>query len=596
MDELNELLRPTWGSEKWILEGWQQITASEKELIKSRVDKMFQDGLPFKVKQDKLLYIYAFSLLAQLEVLAIQVPLKFESKMLSAAHRKRMRLQLLDEIFHGIVFTKILYMLCAPYAYPPPYNPHIEIICNFIRSEECPKTAVVLLNLIGEGWIEEIFYSLERAGVAPKVFETIIEDEHRHVCEAVLYKSIGLPNIEEVKGKLAFLEEQLFTNLFMQHKYIFSLLALLNVHGSISFIESLSKKHREQVEKLNLKPSQNWQYYMQFMESLLPKIRAYNQKNQEIEMTPIRKVLMTQWDNPTDPTMAGQFNINISCVDFFGKKYPPETVTTLMLQAVSLILSENDSHRHYLSYKRLYRTQSAYAGLVVKLPDCGDQMSTIVFENCHLLTLQELSLKIRSALKMMVYCFKRREALEKSNPQVQELVENAAYEYVNDLYGFPVIGNPVVSVSNIGACGYTQCKSPLRRNEGMKYTLMEVERKLVWNKATKAFEEQDLLPVSISADHRVFDGNTPVPKMVADCFNRIFAKMVAEEAIPVKVEDRTQDAKLVALLDQLIEKNVEMGFKALSFLQTYWCDFLKLEDMLDADFLASRLMASELEC
>ncbi|MGQ3888513.1 hypothetical protein ACQUW5_05715 [Legionella sp. CNM-1927-20] len=592
MDELTELLRPSWGSEQWILEGWEQITAKEKQLIKSRVDKLFQDGLPFEVKQDKLLYIYAFSLLAQLEVLAIQVPLKFESKMISRTHKKRMRLQLLDEIFHGIVFTKILYMLCAPYAFPPPYNSNIEVICNFIRSEECPRTAVVLLNLVGEGWIEEIFYSLKRAGIAPKVFDTIIEDEHRHVCEAVLYKSIGLPNLEEVKEKLAFLEEQLFTNLFMQHKYIVSLLALLNVQGSISFIESLSKKHREQLAKLGLEPSQDWQYHMQFMEALLPKIRTYNKKNQEIEMSPLRKVLMTQWDNPTDPTMVGHFNININCLDFFNKKYPAETVTVLMLQAVSLLLLEHDPHRHYLSYKRLYRSQGAYTGLVVKLPDCGDHVGTIVFENCHLLTFQELTGKIRAALKMMVYCYKRREALEKSDEQIQALVENAAYEYVNDVYGFPVIGSPVVSVSNIGNCGYVQCKSPLRRNESMKWTLLEVERKLVWNKVSKEFEEQDLLPVSLSGDHRIFDGNTPAPKMLADCFNRQFAKMIADSAVPLKTFDKTQDMKLVLLLDQLINKNVEMGFKALSFLQTYWCDFLTLEDMFEPSFLESQVLTA----
>ncbi|WP_419419358.1 hypothetical protein ACNVED_12630 [Legionella sp. D16C41] len=179
------------------------------------------------------------------------------------------------------------------------------------------KLLFVLLNLIGEGWIEEIFYSLKRAGIAPKVFDTIIEDEHRHVCEAVLYRSIGLPNLNKVKEKLAFLEEQLFTNLFMQHKYIISLLALLNVHGSISFIESLSKKHKEQLAKLNLEPSQKWQFYIHILQSFIPKVRTYNQKNHEVEMTPIRKVFMTQWDNPTDPTMAGQFNINVSCIDFF---------------------------------------------------------------------------------------------------------------------------------------------------------------------------------------------------------------------------------------------------------------------------------------
>ena len=140
MDELAELLRPSWGTEKWILEGWNKINADEKQLIKDRLDDLFRDGLPFELKSDKLFYIYTFSLLAQLEVLAIQVPLKFESKMSTVEYKERMRLQLLDEIFHGLVFTKIVYMLCAPYASPPPYSPNIEILCNFIRNENLSKS------------------------------------------------------------------------------------------------------------------------------------------------------------------------------------------------------------------------------------------------------------------------------------------------------------------------------------------------------------------------------------------------------------------------------------------------------------------------
>jgi hypothetical protein len=190
--ELIELLRPSWGAEKWILEGWNKITSDEKQVIKDRMDELFRDGLPFELKSDKLFYIYTFSLLAQLEVLAIQVPLKFESKMSTVEYRERLRQQLLDEIFHGLVFTKIVYMLCSPYAAPPQYSPNIEVLCNFIRNEDCPKVAIMLLNLIGEGWIEEIFYSLHRFDIAPKVFSKIIEDEHRHVCEADLYRDIGI--------------------------------------------------------------------------------------------------------------------------------------------------------------------------------------------------------------------------------------------------------------------------------------------------------------------------------------------------------------------------------------------------------------------
>ena len=254
----------------------------------------------------------------------------------------------------------------------------------------CPKVAVMLLNLIGEGWIEEIFYSLNRFGIAPKVFEKILEDEHRHVCEADLYRDIGMPDVKEIKPKIAYLEEQLITNIFMQYKYIASVCALLGVDGVQDFKQSLNKKHIEQLKKINLEPTENWQLFMEFGDDVLPRLRDYSESNTEVEMTSIRKVFMTQWDNPSDPTMAGQFNVNVSCLDFFNKKFPPETVTCLMMQAVSLGLSLNDSFRNYLSFRKIFQSKESYVGLVVKLPDCGDHIGTIVVENCHNWTCFEL--------------------------------------------------------------------------------------------------------------------------------------------------------------------------------------------------------------
>lgn len=577
MHELNELLRPSWGAEKWILEGWNTLQTDEKEHIKMRIEELFQNGLPFELKSDKLFYIYTFSLLAQLEVLAIQVPLKFESKMSTLEHRQRMRQQLLDEVFHGLVFTKIVYMLCAPYASPPPYSPSIELLCNFIRNENCPKVAIMLLNLVGEGWIEEIFYSLHHFDIAPKVFATILEDEHRHVCEADLYQDIGLPNAKEIKEKIAYLEEQLITNVFMQYKYMFSISALLGLEGVQHFKQSLNEKHEEQLKKINLKPTEKWKFFMQFGDVLLPKVQSYAESNQAIEMTPIRKVFMTQWSNPSDPTMTGQFHIDVSCLDFFNKKFPPETLTGLMMQAVSLLLASNDSFRNYLSFRQIFQSKEAYVGLVVKLPDCGDHLGTIVFENCHILSLQELSEKIRSTMSLMVYCYKKREQLEQKNPRIQELMQEMIYDFAYSTYSSPIAGTSFVSLSNIGFCGYKQSLSPLRSNESMKYTLMEVERKPVWDKETQSFKPQDLLPVSISADHRIFDGNQPVPRMTEACFQVVFENML--KAKPETKKSASIQKSIEALIEQLLATNVEMGYKTLLLLQTYWFDFIPLEEI-----------------
>ena len=586
VNELNELLMPTWGAEKWISEGWSKITVQERSLIKHRLDNLFKNGLPFEVKQDKLFYIYTFSLLAQLEVLAIQIPLKFEEKMSTFAFKKSMRAQLLDEIFHGLVFTKIVYLLCSPYAQPPAYNKEIEALCNFIRNENCPKIGIVLLNLIGEGWIEEIFNSLHEHCVAPAVFSIILEDERRHMNEADLYRNIGTPDKAILKSKLQFLETHLVA-IFSQYKYTASVSALLGVDGSIDFIKNLDQKYKKQLGKIDLLPSEKWQSFLEISKEVFPRVQQYAQHIYEINMTPIRQMFMTQWDNPNDPTMVGEFDLNISCLDFFNKKYPPETLTTLMLQVISLGLSTNDSFRSFLSHKKLYQSKEAYVAIVVKLPDCNDHIGNIVFENCHEMPLPVLANRIRQVIKMMVFCYKKREQLERAHPHLKLIVDEMLYDFNFGGYAYPMPGSSMVTLSNIGSCGYTRTKSPLRSTESMKFTLLEVGHKPVWNKAKQALEMQDILPVSVSADHRIFDGNIPVPKIISKLFQQVFEKMTDNKAqsAPKKRTDTVipheneleQILNYNAALDKLLPHNLEIGYKMLTMLQSIWPDFLDID-------------------
>lgn len=579
MNELNQMLKLQWGSERWIFEGYNRISDAEKALIHSRMNKIFCNGLPFKLKHHKLFYIYTFSMLAQLEVLAIQIPLKFEEKMSSNKLKKLMRAQLLDEIFHGMVFTKIVYMLSSPLALPPKYNDDIEKICNFIRDEECPKVAVVLLNLIGEGWIEEIFKSLRDAQIAPVIFDTIIEDEHRHVSEALLYQEIGLPNRDILCSKLQFLEKELLTNLFFQYNYVVSTSTLLGVDGVIQFLRNLNKKHEEQLSKISLSPSDDWTFLMQSAEDFFPKIQTYAKSQREIEKTPMRQVFMTQWGNPSDPTMVGQFDIDISSLDFFNKKYPKESLTILMLQTISSTLDANDSFRNFLTYDKLYQSQHAYTGLIVKLPDCNDHIGTIVFENCHLKTMQELNYAIRTILQQMVFCYKKREQLEKEHPILKNSLDEILDGFRDLYYPSPLLGNSVVSLSNIGFCGYSQAKSPLRTNEALKFTLLQVERKPKWNEETNKFEPKEMLPISISADHRIFDGNLAIPHLIESNFKIMFNKMITESPKELTLHQKNED--FIETLDKVLATNLEIGYKILCFLQTYWVDNVPIEDIMD---------------
>ena len=585
VNELNELLQPSWGAEKWILEGWNKITRDEKELIKQRMHDLFQDGLPFELKHDKLLYIYAFSLLAQLEVLAIQVPLRFEESMSTPLFKQQMRTQLLDEIFHGMVFTRIVYLLCAPYQSPPAYNEYIEGLCNFIRQEDCPQVGVVLLNLVAEGWIEEIFKSFYQQGIAPRVFKTILEDEHRHVCEADLYHEIGIPDRAILKTKLETLEGLLLTSLSLQPKYAMSVSALLGAPATQAFIISLHEKHTRQLKKIQLTPSRQWQLLLEMGKDIFTRLEPYtdkmHQEIQEVDMTPIRKAFMTQWDNPGDPTMVCQFNLDVSCLDFFGKKFPAETLTTLMMQALSQQLTTVDSFRNFLSYKKMYQSRSAFVAVVVKLPGCGDHVGNIIFKDCHELSVVALATKIRHVLQMMVYCYMKREQLEKDNPSLKSHLDAVLYDVAHDVYDYPSPGTPVVSISSIGFCGYSQAVSPLRKKESLKMTLLTVERKPVWNNTTQTFEAHDLLPVSISADHRIFDGNLPIPKLVDSSFQQMFQQMLRGEGKSVDLKKAISPTHFANMVDKMLAENLELGYRVLAGLQNAWPDFVAIDDVFN---------------
>lgn len=578
MDDLMQMLRPAWGAEKWILEGWERISNEEKNQIKERMDELFKDGLPLEIKMDKMFYTYTFSLLAQLEVLAIQVPLKFEKKMSSPQLQERLRQQLLDKLFHGLVFCKIAYMLAVPYASPPPYNDDVEVLCNFIRNIDCPKLAILLLNFIGEGWIEEIFRSLERANVAPKVFRTIIEDEHRHVCEAELYREIGLPEKELIKTKMNYLETLLFGNVFLQYQYNLSFGALLGVEGTIEFFTNLNNKHCEQLAKINLEPGDNWQFLVKAAEKLMPKGMAYVNTIKEIEMTPIRRAFMTQWNDPGDPTMVGEFELDVAYLDFFNKTYPSEAITILMLQAISWRIKEKEEFRYFLTHKKMYATEHAYVGLVVKLPKCGDHLGTIVFENCHLKPFSALTSQIRKIIGLMVYCFNKRAKLENTYPQLKTMYNK---EVPDVFFGNPAPNSPMVSISNIGAYGFKQCKSPLRKSEALKFTIMSVEKKPVWNEKTQQFEPHDILPISCSADHRVFDGNLSLPKIVEFYFKATFEKMVEDLKNPTEIPILSEQIKLAKIINDMEHRNIAALYGVLQAAQTCWLDYLNIEALLE---------------
>ena len=143
----------------------------------------------------------------------------------------------------------------------------------------------------------------------------------------------------------------------------------------------------------------------------------------------------------------------------------------------------------------------------------------------------------------------------------------------------PVV--PGVCLSNNGAAGYIQGSSPLFSNEATKITLFEVQRAPVWNKTKNAFEARDLLPASVSVDHRIFGGDLPIPKIVNNVFQDVFQRMVETETSILSQED--QSILVKKRIDQLLAENIEFGYMILMTLQTMWPDYLCVDELLSVE-------------
>ena len=195
---MESIIFPKWKPVSHIEEGWNVLTQEERKEVEKRVDNLFIGDF-IKMKTNPIFYLHVFSFLAQIEVLAIQIPLKFMTKFDEKVN-KQLRRQLIDEIVHGLIFTKMAYHLALPLSQPVPIIEAAERMCDEIRSIEDEKLALISLNLIAEGWIEEVFKCVRKWGFSNEIFESILSDEIRHVSDAEMYSKTGIDTLD--KGEI----------------------------------------------------------------------------------------------------------------------------------------------------------------------------------------------------------------------------------------------------------------------------------------------------------------------------------------------------------------------------------------------------------
>ncbi|CDZ77736.1 2-oxoacid dehydrogenases acyltransferase (catalytic domain) [Legionella massiliensis] len=570
MIQLQELIKPTWFAEEWLNNAWSVLEVDEQLYIKNRVDEMFYNEIPFQLEHDRIVYIHLFALLAQLEILAFQGFLKSLEKMAGTPLYATMRKQVVDEIFHSLVFTKITNQLSTPYASPPNYHKEVEQLMQFLASEPDLNTFLILINLVSESWIEEIFSCMKEHNIASNIFEVILADESRHIEISDHYFQSELKDKSYLSKRIASLEEELVKLIFSQEKFVITFVSLLGKNGVINFINRIDNKHRASLKKVGLSPSNKWRFFMETIHSLVENVFHEQSHDSLVTKTNTRSLFNSLWDNPNNPTLIGFFSLNISSLDFFEKKHKPEIFTCLYLQAISKLAANNQTLRSYMSNHKIYSTRNSYVGLTVLLPGCDDQLGLIEFEDCHEMSIAELAQSIKDDIKLMTYCYKKMHELKTEHPYLEDVFSNLFTPLSESIYRDPIFAKPTISLSNVGYWGYEAGVSPLLPHEALKFTLAKIERKQVWNNKTRSFEVQDLLPVGISADHRIMDANIPVPEQLQEAFDAMVAVMNQSPPVALSLSQSVQFDDFIRSTNEMLDKDLEFGYRYLYYASQVW--------------------------
>lgn len=361
--DVAQLVIPDWPPLGHVRRGWEAITPEERADVASRVADALQGASWPTERRDALLHFFTF--LAQVETIAIEIPLRFLPT--APAHlRPLLQRQLVDEVFHSTLFARIAHELALPAARPPAPLPSAEALLDRIRHEPDLAITATLLNVVAEGWIETLFKHALRWGVADHVFATVLRDEARHVHEAKAYVA-GMDRDKAQAAVRTF--ERGMMQVSAEPTVALSILDLAGEANQRALGLELAQQHRRHLAEVGLEPSQEWQDAMAAASRAVASMPERPVGPSPAPDTEWRRLARQVWLPPRDPTMQGDFDVPIGHV-------PRKAITPVIIAALGQAWAENPVLNRVIARGGPWQLPHANVGVRVLLED--NELATVV--------------------------------------------------------------------------------------------------------------------------------------------------------------------------------------------------------------------------
>jgi hypothetical protein len=381
--------------------GWEHLTTKERALVQHRVETVLAHHVWGPHAKDSLLHFFTF--LAQVETIAIEIPLRF----LPHAPKKvqpLLRRQLVDEVFHSTIFARLAHELAVPNTQPPPPLPSAERLLDKIRNEPDLAVTACLLNLVAEGWIETLFKHALRWGISDPVFKAVLADEARHVDEASQY----LEGLDLAKAQAAVEEfEQGMMAVGAEPSVALAILDLAGEANQRALAMALQQQHRTHLAEVGLHPSKGWD------EAASAASRAVESAEPvampaAVEDTEWRRLARRVWVTPRDPTMVGDFDVPVGHV-------PRKALTPVIIAALGRAWAKHPPLNRIVARDRVWQLPQANVGVRVLLDD--DELATVIIPEADRRSVNDIRRMLQDGIAQLKRA--RRESAKSQAPPTE---------------------------------------------------------------------------------------------------------------------------------------------------------------------------------
>ena len=356
-----DLVQPLWPPLRHVQRGWDALNDEERADVQGRVERVLAQHAWGGHARDSLLHFFTF--LAQVETIAIEIPLRFLPHARPEV-QPLLRRQLVDEVFHSTIFSRLAHELALPAPRPPPPLPSAEKLLERIRTEPDLAITATLLNLVAEGWIETLFKHALRWGVAPAVFKQVLAEEARHVDEAQQYMQ-GMDLAAAQSAVHSF--EAGMAAVSAEPTVALAILDLAGEKAQQALADDLVAQHVQHLAAAGLQPSPKWQQATGLAQAMAS--APAPPSPQPVEDTHWRRLARQVWQTPRDPTMQGDFDLPIGHV-------PRKKLTAILIAGLGRTLAAHPELNRVVVRDRLWQLPQANIGVRVLLDD--NELATVV--------------------------------------------------------------------------------------------------------------------------------------------------------------------------------------------------------------------------